>query len=82
LAYESKHKAKLTRRELKSVNTINPMVPIFLRWSELEIKFNRCDHPNYIPSIGRYPLIVDPVIRNIQVMRCLVDRVLDSTYYF
>jgi hypothetical protein len=56
-AYESKRKQKLTHRE---VMMANPGTPEFLRWSEMPIMFNRSDHLDCVPKLGRYPLIVSP----------------------
>jgi hypothetical protein len=36
--------------------------PFFLDWSEDTITFSHEDHPNRIPNLGQYPLVVDPVI--------------------
>ena len=44
-AYDSKHRQKLTRRE---VYTAEPAAPTFLRWSESTITFYRTDHPKRI----------------------------------
>jgi hypothetical protein len=69
-AYESKRKQKLTDRE---VNTAQPEVPHYLRWSEVAITFNRSDHPDRVVHPGRYPLVLDPVVRNIKLKRVLID---------
>ena len=58
-AYDSKHRQKVTRRE---VYKSQPATPPFLRWSESTITFDRTDHPDTIPHPGRYPLVVDPII--------------------
>lgn len=69
-AYESKRKQKLTDRE---VNAAQPEVPHYLRWSEVAITFNRSDHPDRVVHPGRYPLVLDPVVRNIKLKRVLID---------
>ncbi|XP_066392105.1 uncharacterized protein [Miscanthus floridulus] len=38
-------------------------VPSFLSWSESPITFDQRHHPSYIARLGRYPLVVDPIIR-------------------
>ena len=58
-AYECRRKQKLTARE---VNAIDSAVPTFLRWSESAITFDRADHPDYIRQLGRFPLVVDPIV--------------------
>jgi hypothetical protein len=47
--------------------------PSFLDWSEDAITFSREDHPNRIPNLGQYPLVVDPVIGNTQFSKVLMD---------
>ena len=59
VAYDSKRRQKLTHRE---VYTADPAVPTFLRWSESAITFDRTDHPDTVPHLGRYPLVVDPIV--------------------
>nr|AAR96234.1 putative polyprotein [Oryza sativa Japonica Group]ABF96264.1 retrotransposon protein, putative, Ty3-gypsy subclass [Oryza sativa Japonica Group] len=70
LAYESKRKQKLTERE---INAVQPDTPQYLRWSEIAIKFDRSDHPDRVVHPGRYPLVLDPVVRNVKLRRTLID---------
>ena len=58
-AYDSKHRQKVTRRE---VYTTEVAMLAFLRWSESAITFDRTDHSDIVPHLGRYPLVVDPII--------------------
>ena len=69
-AYESKRKQKLTTRE---INAVIPITPKYLKWSEAPITFNRSDHPDNNPHPGRYPLVLDPIIRTIKLNRVLID---------
>ncbi|XP_066160037.1 uncharacterized protein [Oryza sativa Japonica Group] len=70
LAYESKRKQKLTEWEINVVQTDTPQ---YLWWSEITIKFDRSDHPDRVVHPGRYPLVLDPVIRNVKLRRSLID---------
>nr|AAT01348.1 putative polyprotein [Oryza sativa Japonica Group]AAT85163.1 putative polyprotein [Oryza sativa Japonica Group] len=70
LAYESKRKQKLTERE---INAVQPNTPQYLRWPEIAIKFDRSDHPDRVVHLGRYPLVLDPVVRNVKLRRTLID---------
>nr|AAN64455.1 putative GAG-POL precursor [Oryza sativa Japonica Group]ABF97057.1 retrotransposon protein, putative, Ty3-gypsy subclass, expressed [Oryza sativa Japonica Group] len=70
LAYESKRKQKLTKRE---INAVQPDTPQFLRWSKTTIKFDLSDHPDRVVHPGRYPLVLDPVVRNVRLRRSLID---------
>jgi hypothetical protein len=54
--------------------------PSFLDWSEDTITFSREDHPNRIPNLGQYPLVVDPVIGNARFSKVLMDGAAASTF--
>ena len=58
-AYDSKHRLKVTRRQVYMAQLVTPL---FLRWSESAITFDRTDHPDSVPYLGRYPLVVDPIV--------------------
>src|SRR5437763_2963351 len=69
-AYESKRKQKLTARE---INAVIPVTPKYLKWLEAPITFDQSDHPDNIPYPGRYPLVLDPIIRTVKLNRVLID---------
>src|SRR6266498_1605401 len=69
-AYESKRKQKLTARE---INTITPTTPKYLKWLEAPITFGRADHPDHVPHPGRYPLVLDQIVRTVKLNRVLID---------
>ena len=71
-AYDSKHRQKVARHE---VYTTEPATPAFLRWLKSAITFDRTDHPESIPHLGRYPLVVDPIIDMKQLTKILMDGV-------
>jgi hypothetical protein len=58
--HESRHKLKLTGR---AVNTVIPTIPEYFRWSESPITLDQTNHLYCIPKLGRYPLVVDPLVR-------------------
>jgi hypothetical protein len=47
--------------------------PIYLDWSDKPITFDQGDHPDRVPSLGKYLLVVDPVIGNIRLTKVLMD---------
>jgi hypothetical protein len=47
--------------------------PVYLDWSDKPITFDHGDHPDCVPSPGRYPLVVDPVIDNARLTKVLMD---------
>jgi hypothetical protein len=47
--------------------------PVYLDWFDKPITFDQGDHPNCVPSPGRYPLVVDPVIGNARLTKVLMD---------
>nr|ABA97656.1 retrotransposon protein, putative, Ty3-gypsy subclass [Oryza sativa Japonica Group] len=44
-----------------------------MKWSEQKIEFTEEDHPKTAVIPGRYPIVVEPTIRNIKVARVLID---------
>src|SRR6185312_12811202 len=51
------------KRERREVFSVTKATPSYLDWSKDTITFGREDHPDYVPHPGRYPLVVDPIIR-------------------
>jgi hypothetical protein len=47
--------------------------PTFLQWSRSPITFDRSDHPNSVPHLGRYPLVVDPIVDKKHLSKVLMD---------
>jgi hypothetical protein len=47
--------------------------PVYLDWSNKPITFDQGDHPDRVPSLGKYPLVVDPVIGNVRLTKVLMD---------
>jgi hypothetical protein len=69
-SYESRRKQKLTAWEVLVVSLATPE---HLKWSEVSITFHLSDHSNFVPKLGRYPLIVSPIIKDVMLNRVLVD---------
>src|SRR6266540_6537434 len=69
-AYESKRKQKLTARK---INAVLPVTPKYLQWLEAPITFGQADHPDHISHPGRYPLVLDPIVRTVKLNRVLID---------
>jgi hypothetical protein len=67
---ESKRQQKLNNRQIL-VATTGPPTPY--RWSEHPITFTRADQWLNFDHPGKYPLFVDPVIRESRVKKVLVD---------
>jgi hypothetical protein len=61
------------KRERHEVLAAEKAPPSFLDWSEDAITFSSEDHPNRIPNLGQYPLVVDLVIGNAQFSMVLMD---------
>ena len=70
IAYDSNCRQKLVHRE---VYTTELAVPTFLRWSESTITFDWTDHPDAVPHLGRYPLVVDPIVGPKRLTKVLMD---------
>ena len=69
-AIYSKRQHKVRYREACVAETF---VPSFLSWSESLITFDQRDHPSHIARPGRYPLIVDPIVRRKRLIKVLMD---------
>jgi hypothetical protein len=61
------------KQEWHEVLVAEKAPPSFLDWSEDAITFSHEDHPNRIPNLGQYPLVVDPVIGNARLSKVLMD---------
>ena len=61
------------KHEGREVFSVTKATPSCLHWSEDTISFGREDHPDYIPNLGQYPLIVDPIIGNTRFSKVLMD---------
>jgi hypothetical protein len=47
--------------------------PVYLDWSDKPITFDQADHPDHVPSPGKYPLVADPVVGDIRLTKVLMD---------
>jgi hypothetical protein len=65
--------ARHRKQERREVCSVKVAVPVFLYWSDKPITFDQGDHPDCVPSPGRYPLVVDPVIGNARLTKVLMD---------
>jgi hypothetical protein len=66
--------ARHRKQERREVCSVKVAAPVYLDWSDKPITFDQGDHPDYVPSPGRYPLVVDPVISNARLTKVLMDR--------
>ena len=69
-AIYSKRQHKVRYREACVTETA---VPSFLCWSESPITFDQRDHPSHITRLGRYPLVVDAIVRKKRLTKVLMD---------
>ena len=69
-AYDCKRRQKITCRE---VYVTELATPAFLRWLESAITFDWTDHLKSVPQLGRYPLMVDPIIGTKRLTKVLMD---------
>jgi hypothetical protein len=63
--------ARHRKQERREVCSVKVVAPVYLDWSDKPITFDQGDHPDCVPSPGRYPLIVDPVIGNAETLGLL-----------
>jgi hypothetical protein len=65
--------ARHRKRERREVCSVKVAAPVYLDWSDKPITFDQGDHPDRMSSLGKYPLVVDPVIGNIRLTKVLMD---------
>jgi hypothetical protein len=65
--------ARHHKQERREVCSVKVAAPVYLDWSDKPITFDQGDHPDYVPSPGRYPLVVDPIIGNVRLSKVLMD---------
>jgi hypothetical protein len=65
--------ARHCKKERREVCSVKVAAPVYLDWSNKPITFDQDDHPDYVPSPGRCPLVVDPVIGNARLTKVLMD---------
>jgi hypothetical protein len=65
--------ARHRKQERREVCSVKVAALVYLDWSDKPITFDQGDHPNCVPSTGRYPLVVDPVIGNARLTKVLMD---------
>jgi hypothetical protein len=61
------------KQERREVCSVKVAAPVYLDWSDKPITFDQGDHPDRVPSPGKYPLVVDPVIGNARLTKVLMD---------
>jgi hypothetical protein len=66
--------ARHRRQERREVCSVKVAAPVYLDWSDKPITFDQGDHPDCVPSPGKYLLIVDPVIGNVRLTKVPMDR--------
>jgi hypothetical protein len=65
--------ARHCKQERREVCSVRVAAPVYLDWSDKPITFDQGDHPDFVPSPGRYPLVVDPIIGNVRLSKVLMD---------
>jgi hypothetical protein len=65
--------ARHRKQERREVCSVKVAVPVYLDWFDKPITFDQGDHPDRVPSLGKYPLVVDPVIGNVRLTKVLMD---------
>jgi hypothetical protein len=65
--------ARHRKQERREVCSVKVAAPVYLDWSDKPITFDQGDYPDCVSSLGRYPLVVDPVIGNARLTKVLMD---------
>jgi hypothetical protein len=64
---------KARKAALREINATVPAVPHYLDWSDTTITWDRKDHPRHAARLGRYALIVHPMIGGYGFSKVLMD---------
>jgi hypothetical protein len=62
--------ARHRKKERREVCSVKVAAPVYLDWFDKPITFDQADH---VPSPGKYPLVVDPVIGDVRLTKVLMD---------
>jgi hypothetical protein len=75
VALENGQQRKLTARAVMALNNPNDRVadPKYQNWSHQPITFSRADQWANILEPGHFPLVLDPIIRNVRFEKVLID---------
>jgi hypothetical protein len=65
--------ARHRKQEHREVCSVKVAALVYLDWSDKPITFDQGDHPDRVPSLGKYPLVVDPIIGNVRLTKFLMD---------
>jgi hypothetical protein len=65
--------ARHRKQERREVCSVKVAAPVYLDWSDKPITFDQGDHPDHVPSPGKYLLVVNPVIGNVRLTKVLMD---------
>jgi hypothetical protein len=65
--------ARHRKQEHREVCSVKVVAPVYLDWSDKPITFDQGDHTDRVPSLGKYPLVVGPVIGNVRLTKVLMD---------
>jgi hypothetical protein len=64
--------ARHRKQERWEVCSVKVAAPVYLE-SNKPITFDQADHPDRVPSPGKYPLVVDPIIGDVRLTKVLMD---------
>jgi hypothetical protein len=65
--------ARHRKQERREVCLVKVAVLVYLDWSDKPITFDQGVHPDFVPSPGRYPLVVYLIIGNVRLSKVLMD---------
>jgi hypothetical protein len=69
-SYASRRKQKLIAWEVMAVS---PAIHEYLKWLDVHITLDRSDHLDFVPKPGWYPLIVILIVKDVKLIRVLID---------
>jgi hypothetical protein len=68
---ESRQQRRITNQEVYVVHTLAALTRLW--WSQTTITFDQRDRPDCVPHLGRYPLVVSPIMGTARLTKVLID---------
>lgn len=72
-ANESKRERSPATREVNIAASQAKAAPVYLKWSEAAITFDRTNRSNQIQQPGRFPLVISVIVGRMHLTKVLMD---------
>ena len=69
---------RIRRQQQQEVHAVASDTPEFMHWSEKPISWSRADHPEVMPSLGSYALVLDATFATERWAACFSRVLIDG----